>query len=174
MNDATWGVRAIDPDGTMHFAETPGSLQLKAPIKFIWNYASNVMVGQHGDVNEMLRLYNLPDEDDSGLTMVVTHDVYLTPTALVSDIILPGTTSFEETDVTSGGSAWTGFVLCERPAVTPLFEAKPVYEVCCLLAEKLGLLDEFSEGRTQEEWVRWVCPAICRLNPALCVLPLSS
>lgn len=156
MNDATWGVRAIDPQGTMHFAETPGTLQLKAPIKFVWNYASNVMAGQHGDINEMLRIYNLPDEDDSGLTMVVTHDVYLTPTAMVSDIVLPGTTSFEEADVATGGSAWTGFVCCERPAVEPLFEAKPVYEVCCLLADKLGILDEFSEGRTQEDWVRWV------------------
>lgn len=156
MDDATWGVRAVDPAGTLRFAEEPGSLRLKAPIKFIWNYGSNVMAGQHGDVNDMLRIYNLPDEDDSGLTMVVTHDVYLTPTALVSDIILPGTTSFEETDVIGGGSAWTGFVLCERPVVEPLFEAKPVYEVCCLLAEKLGLLDEFSEGRTQKDWVRWI------------------
>lgn len=156
MNDATWGVRNIDADGTTTFPEEPGSLSLKAPIKFIWNYASNVMGGQHGDINDMLRIYNLPDTDDSGLTMVVTHDVYMTPTAMMSDIVLPGTTSFEETDITVGGTAWTGFALCESPAVEPLFESKPVYEVCCLLADKLGVLDEFSEGRTQEDWVEWL------------------
>ena len=156
MNDATWGVRNIDNTGAMTYAEEPGTVALKAPIKFIWNYASNVMMGQHGDINEMLRLYNLPDEDDSGLTMVVTDDVYMTPTAMISDIILPGTTAFEETDIITGGSAWTGFALCEEPAVAPLFEAKPVYEICCLLAEKLGVYDEFTEGRTQEGWVEWL------------------
>ena len=156
MNDATWGVRNIDNTGAMTYAEEPGTVALKAPIKFIWNYASNVMMGQHGDINEMLRLYNLPDEDDSGLTMVVPDDVYMTPTAMISDIILPGTTAFEETDIITGGSAWTGFALCEEPAVAPLFEAKPVYEICCLLAEKLGVYDEFTEGRTQEGWVEWL------------------
>ena len=156
MNDATWGVRNIDNTGTITYAEEPGTVALKAPIKFVWNYASNVMMGQHGDINEMLRLYNLPDEDDSGLTMIVTDDVYMTPTAMISDIILPGTTSFEELDVCTGGSAWTGFVLCESPAVAPLFESKPVYEICCLLAEKLGVYDEFTEGRTQEGWVEWL------------------
>ena len=146
MNDATWGVRNIDNTGAMTYAEEPGTVALKAPIKFIWNYASNVMMGQHGDINEMLRLYNLPDEDDSGLTMVVTDDVYMTPTAMISDIILPGTTAFEETDIITGGSAWTGFALCEEPAVAPLFEAKPVYEICCLLAEKLGVVRRVHRG----------------------------
>ena len=156
MDDTTWGVRAIDKDGVMHFAEEPGTLKLKAPMKFMWNYASNVLMGQHGDNNKMLEILNLPDTDDSGITMIVTQDVYMTPTCMVSDIILPGTTSFEETDVTSGGGAWTGFVLCESPAIEPLFEAKPVYETCCLLADKLGILDEFSEGKSQEDWVEWI------------------
>ena len=156
MNDATWGVRRMDAQGVTSFAERPGAISLKAPVKFIWNYASNVMMGQHGDINEMLRIYNLPDEDDSGLAMVVTHDPYLTPTALVSDIILPGTTSFEETDVCCGGGAWAGFLVCETPVVEPLFACKSAYEVCSLLAERLGVYDEFTEGRTQEGWVEWL------------------
>ena len=154
MNDTTWGVRHY-VDGTLKYAEEPGSLSLKAPIKFVWNYGSNVMMGQHGDINDMLRIYNLPDEQDSGLRMVVTVDPYLTPTALASDIILPGTTSFEEDDITSGGSAWTGFVLCETAAVEPLFESKPVYEICTLLSEQLGVKDEFTEGKTQLDWLEW-------------------
>ena len=153
MNDATWGVRraaSAEP-----YAEEPGTISLKAPIKFIWNYGSNVMMGQHGDINDMLRIYNLPDEKESGLRMVVTVDPYLTPTALASDIILPGTTPFEEDDIISGGGAWTGFVCCETKAVEPLFESKPVYEICTLLSERLGVKDEFTEGRTQLDWVEW-------------------
>ena len=147
MNDATWGIRHIDETGATSYAEEPGTISLKAPIKFIWNYASNVMMGQHADINDCLRIYNLPDEEDSGVRMIVTVDAWLTPTALVSDIILPGTTPFEEDDLTTGGSAWTGFVCCESAAIEPLFEAKPVYEICTLIAEKLGIADEFTEGK---------------------------
>ena len=113
------------------------------------------MMGQHADINDCLRIYNLPDEEDSGVGMIVTVDAWLTPTALVSDIILPGTTPFEEDDLTTGGSAWTGFVCCESAAIEPLFEAKPVYEICTLIAEKLGIADEFTEGRSQLDWVQW-------------------
>lgn len=155
MNDATWGIRHIDETGATSYAEEPGTISLKAPIKFIWNYASNVMMGQHADINDCLRIYNLPDEEDSGVRMIVTVDAWLTPTALVSDIILPGTTPFEEDDLTTGGSAWTGFVCCESAAIEPLFEAKPVYEICTLIAEKLGIADEFTEGKSQLDWVQW-------------------
>ena len=153
MDDTTWGVRWA---GKEHdYAEVPGEIKLKAPIKFIWNYASNVMMGQHADLNECLRLYNLPDTKDSGVRMIVTVDNYLTPTAQISDIILPGTTSFEEDDIIAGGSGWTGFVCCESATVEPLFEAKPVYEICRLIAAELGIEQEFTEGRTQLDWVEW-------------------
>lgn len=155
MNDATWGVRTIDETGTTYYAEEPGTISLKAPIKFIWNYASNIMIGQHADINDSLRIFNLPDEAESGLRMVVTVDCYLTPTALASDIILPGTTAFEEDDLITGGSAWTGFVCCETAAIEPLFESKPVYEICSLLSGKLGIESEFTEGRSQLDWVQW-------------------
>ncbi|MEA5019347.1 MAG: DMSO/selenate family reductase complex A subunit [Gordonibacter sp.] len=155
MDDTTWGVRHINEKGVTSYAEEPGTIKLKAPIKFIWNYASNVMAGQHADINDCLRIYNLPDEKDSGVRMIVTVDCYLTPTALISDIILPGTTAFEEDDITAGGTAWTGFVCCESAAIDPLFESKPVYEICTLLSDKLGLKDQFTEGKSQIDWVKW-------------------
>ena len=155
MNDATWGIRHIDETGATSYAEEPGTIALKAPIKFIWNYGSNVMMGQHADINDSLRIYNLPDEKDSGVRMIVTVDPWMTPTAMASDIILPGTTPFEEDDLTAGGTAWTGFLCCESAAIEPLFEAKPVDEICTLIADKLGLKDEFTEGKSQLDWIEW-------------------
>ena len=32
----------------------------------------------------------------------------------------------------------------------------PVYEQLAGIAEKLGVKDKFTEGRTQEDWVRWL------------------
>ena len=89
------------------------------------------------------------------MRMIVTVDPWMTPTAMASDIILPGTTPFEEDDLTTGGTAWTGFICCESKAIEPLFEAKPVYEICTLLADALGIKDEFTEGKTQLDWVEW-------------------
>ena len=151
MNDTTWGIR---PDRYV-FSPEPGSVSLKTPIKVMFNYGSNVMIGQHADINDMLRIINLPDEKDSGLRLVVTIDPWLTPTALASDIILPCTTPFEETDVCKGGTGWTGFALVEQKAIEPMFESKSVYDILTLLSEKLGIKDEFTEGRTQEDWVKW-------------------
>lgn len=74
---------------------------------------------------------------------------------MASDIILPGTTPFEEDDLTTGGTAWTGFICCESKAIEPLFEAKPIYEICTLLADALGIKDEFTEGKTQLDWIEW-------------------
>jgi anaerobic dimethyl sulfoxide reductase subunit A len=153
MSDTTWGLRWANGDP---YATKPGEITLRAPIKFIFNYASNVMQGQHADINDCLRIFNLPDTDEGGLRMVVTIDCYLTPTALISDIILPGTTSFEEDDVISGGSAWTGFICCESATIPPLFESKSIYDICTLISEGLGIKDEFTEGRTQADWVRWI------------------
>ena len=153
MDDTTWGVRWAGKDHD--YAQVPGEITLKAPIKFIWNYGSNVMMGQHADLNDCLRIYNLPDTKDSGVRMIVTVDNYLTPTAQISDIILPGTTSFEEDDIIAGGSGWTGYVCCESAAVDPLFESKPVYEICRLIAAQLGVEQDFTEGKTQLDWVEW-------------------
>ena len=153
MDDTTWGVRWAGKD--TEFASVPGEIKLKAPIKFIWSYASNIMIGQHGDINDTLRIFNLPDEQDSGVRMIVTVDCYLTPSALISDIILPGTTPFEEEDLITGGGAWTGFVCCETAAIDPLYESKPVYEICTLIATGLGIEGEFTEGKTQLDWVEW-------------------
>ncbi|MFR4803878.1 MAG: hypothetical protein ACLT98_11545 [Eggerthellaceae bacterium] len=36
-----------------------------------------------------------------------------------------------------------------------MFESKPVYETCTMLSEQLGVKDEFTEGKTQEDWVKW-------------------
>ncbi len=65
------------------------------------------------------------------------------------------TTPFEEDDLTTGGTAWTGFICCESKAIEPLFEAKPIYEICTLLADALGIKDEFTEGKTQLDWIEW-------------------
>ncbi|MCF0253574.1 MAG: dimethyl sulfoxide reductase subunit A, partial [Duodenibacillus sp.] len=39
--------------------------------------------------------------------------------------------------------------------VEPQWEQKPSWEICRLIAKELGIEEKYTEGRTQDEWVRW-------------------
>ena len=100
MNDATWGIRAIDETGVTSYAEEPGTLKLKAPIKFIWNYGSNALRRASTPTSTTRCASTIfRTRKTSGVRMIVTVDPWMTPTAMASDIILPGTTPFEEDDL---------------------------------------------------------------------------
>ncbi len=38
--------------------------------------------------------------------------------------------------------------------IKPRFECKTIYEMTSELAKRLGVEQQFTEGRTQEEWMR--------------------
>ncbi len=45
-------------------------------------------------------------------------------------------------------------MLFSNQAVPPLSEAKNDYDIFCELADRLGFLSEFSEGKSDEEWLK--------------------
>ena len=45
-------------------------------------------------------------------------------------------------------------VLFAQPVYEPKFERRGIYEVCADLAERLGVGEEFTEGKTREDWLR--------------------
>jgi anaerobic dimethyl sulfoxide reductase subunit A len=139
MTGRTWGVRGLaTPD-------TP----LPNPIKFIWNYAGNCMLNQHGNVNSTLNMY----KDESKCECIVTIDNYFTPSALISDYILPDATNWEQADISSNSGGNTANIVFQGKAIEPLFECKTIYEMMTMIASKLGIESEYTEGRTQEEWL---------------------
>ena len=75
----------------------------------------------------------------------------LTPTARHCDVVLPTTSFLERDDIVfvDGGN----YVLFSNQAVPPMPEAKNDYEIFCELAERLGILAGFSEGKNAEEWL---------------------
>jgi len=74
-----------------------------------------------------------------------------------ADIILPVSTKFEEHDITSDlESGQYTTVLQGGKCIEPVGESKSDYEAVCAIAEKLGLLEKYTGGKTAEEWVRIV------------------
>ena len=89
------------------------------------------------------------------IEFILAQHPWLENDCLFSDIILPVNTKFEEDDI--GADIHSGqfeTLLSEDKCIEPIGESKSDYEITCMIAEKLGLLDEYTEGKTIEEWIR--------------------
>jgi anaerobic selenocysteine-containing dehydrogenase len=92
---------------------------------------------------------------NSSIETIVAQHQWLENDCLFADIILPVNTKFEESDITSDmDSGQFSTVLGGEKCIEPLGESRSDYEAVCAVAEKLGLLDIFTGGKTAEEWVR--------------------
>jgi trimethylamine-N-oxide reductase (cytochrome c) len=75
---------------------------------------------------------------------------------LFADIILPSNTKYETEDIGEGttGDQFESIFL-ENKCIEPLGESKSEYEIVCLIAEKLGLLEEYTKGKSVQEWIKY-------------------
>ncbi len=130
-----------------------GAEKLTQNIKMIVNSGGNTMINQHGDCNWTDKVL----QDETKLEFVVVCDNMMTPSCRYADILLPDTLGPETNDAACQGGSHgdVAEMLAIQKAVEPRFEEKPSWEICRLIAAKLGLEEKFTEGRTQEEWVRW-------------------
>ncbi len=139
MTDKTDGIR--------------GGEKLEAPIKFIWNYASNTLINQHADAKRTAEIL----ADDHMCEFIVDVNLVYTPSSQYADLLLPDVTHFEHLDYSPNGySGDMGFVILSQPAIEPVFEAKTTYDMCAGIAERLGIQQEFTEGRSHNEWVEYL------------------
>jgi len=72
------------------------------------------------------------------LEFVVVNDIFLSETALMADIVIPGTTYLERYDISSHWVTWP-VVALRQPVVKPLFGQPTEYEFITEIARRLGL-----------------------------------
>ncbi|KAB2332812.1 DMSO/selenate family reductase complex A subunit [Bacillus mesophilum] len=124
---------------------------LPSNIKMIFNIAGNALINQHSDINKTIELIS----DESQVEFIVTTDLYMTPSAKYSDIILPTCTFFEQSDFVPPWSYGQHIIMSQK-VIEPLFDSKTEYEWMTELARELGVEQQFTEGRTQDDWVKWI------------------
>lgn len=130
-----------------------GKDKLDVPIKFIWNYAGNTLVNQHSDIN---RTHDIL-QDESKCEMIVVIDNFLTSSARYADLLLPDLMVAEQADLTPNEYAGNmGYLIFGQPATTPKFERRSIYWMMSELAKRLGIEAQFTEGRSQEDWLKFV------------------
>jgi len=90
------------------------------------------------------------------IEFILAQHPWMENDCLFADIILPSTTGFEVEDIGadySGGQFNTLFH--EAKCIEPLGESKSNYEIVCMIAERLGLLDQYTEGKSIKDWIRF-------------------
>ncbi len=100
--------------------------------------------------NDYVKAVRTPD-----IEFMLAQHPWLENDCLFADVILPVNTMMEEDDI--GDDAFSGqinLVFSADRAIEPLGESVSDYEVVCKIAERLGLLEEYTEGKTVPEWIR--------------------
>jgi len=123
--------------------------KIHTKIKADFNFAGNCLVNQCGNYNEAAKII----KDKNNIELIVTSDQFMTPSASFSDYILPPATAFEKQGACTGWLAGDCITSMNK-AVEPLGEAKSDYDIVTLLADKLGVKDKFTEGKTADDWIK--------------------
>lgn len=130
-----------------------GADKLKTGIKFLWNYAGNCLTNQHGQINKTHDIL----ADESKCEFIVVSDTVLTDSAKYADILLPDAMRTEQVSMSTNGYSENYYgVIFGQKARDPKFEAMTSYDLFAALADRFGVKDKFTEGRTQEDWIKYL------------------
>ncbi|WP_105600092.1 dimethylsulfoxide reductase subunit A [Cronobacter sakazakii] len=141
-----------------------GKEKLDVPIKMIWNYAGNCLINQHSQINRTHEIL----QDDKKCELIVVIDCHMTASARYADILLPDCTASEQMDFALDASCGNmAYVIFADQAIAPRFECRTIYDITSALAGRMGVGDTFTEGRTQEGWLRHLYAQSRRAIPEL-------
>lgn len=89
------------------------------------------------------------------IEFVLVQHPWMENDCLYADILLPINTKFEERDIAVDSSnGYTNVMMIEPQCIEPRGESKSDYEAVGEVAKKMGLYEEFTGGKTEEEWIR--------------------
>lgn len=125
-----------------------GAEKLDSNIRILFSLAGNYLANQNPDIHQAISVL----EDESKIEFIVASDLYLTPSAKYVDLLLPETSFMERWNI---GETWgTGnYLMLSEKLIEPPFESRSDYDWLREVAEKLGVEKEFSQGRTEKEWI---------------------
>ncbi|MCR9136452.1 MAG: molybdopterin-dependent oxidoreductase [Alphaproteobacteria bacterium] len=98
----------------------------------------------HQDLNRLLRAWTRPDT-------IIAHEWCWNAHARHADVVLPCTTAPEREDIAL--TPRDGFIVHMEQAVKPFSDARDDYDIFRGIADRMGVGEAFSEGRTSRQWL---------------------
>jgi len=128
-----------------------GDVSQMTDVKMILCLAGNTLINQHSDINATAELLR----DESKCEFIVCSDLFMTASAKFADILLPGTSLFEGESIVP---PWfnSDFLCFGNKVIEPLHECRYEYDWLSEVAERLGLGEAFTEGRSTEQWLEYI------------------
>ncbi len=101
----------------------------------------------HQDLQRMVKAWQKPDT-------IIVHEWCWNANAKFADIVLPCTTTLERQDIAM--SPRDNHVVSMDQAIPPVGKARDDYQILSGIAKHMGCVETFTEGRSAEEWQRWL------------------
>ncbi len=111
-------------------------------ISFLYNTGGNYL-GQSSDTSKGLKAFKKMD-------FIVSHDYFMTPTCLWSDVVLPVTTFLEREDILFSN---TNYLFYSEKASEPVGEARNDYSIFAELSKRLDFEEKFTKGKSESDWI---------------------
>jgi len=124
--------------------EFNGEKRIYPDIKLIYWCGGNPF-HHHQDLNTLHQAWKNPDT-------VIVNEPWWTATAQRADIVFPSTTSYEREDIgkANGGD---NYIFYMPKLIDPVGKSKDDYQIFSELSKKLGTYNEFTENKTEGEWI---------------------
>ena len=119
-------------------------------IHMIWTDSPSLMTCWN-DSNYLVRALRNPK-----IEFILAQHPWIENDCEFADLILPVTTKFENDDIgVDHYSAEFGTMYLDEKCIEPVGESKSDYEAVCAVAEKLGVLEEYTGGKSVDDWIRF-------------------
>ena len=133
----------LQPGGSLAYN---GQILTYPDIRLVY-WAGGNPFHHHQHLRKLRQAFAKPDT-------IVVHEAFWTSTACHADVVLPSTITLERNDI--GGISSDNFLTAMQQAIEPFAGAKDDYEILGALARRLGVEDAFTEGRTSDDWIRYM------------------
>jgi molybdopterin guanine dinucleotide-containing S/N-oxide reductase-like protein len=144
-----YGVKTEVSDRTDQFVKYTFPMNGGPEIHMVWSDAP-CWITCWNEGNRIIKAFR-----DPKIEFILAQHPWLENDCLLADIILPANTVFEEDDISwDGYSGQYSLVFPEYKCIESIGESKSDYEIVCMIAERLGLLEEYTEGKTVDEWIK--------------------
>jgi biotin/methionine sulfoxide reductase len=115
-------------------------------IKLVW-WAGGNPFHHHQDLNRMRRAWARPET-------IIANEWCWNALAKHADIVLPCTTSLERRDLAL--TPKDPYQVAMDQAIPPVGQARDDHDILRGIAAELGVEEAFTEGRSPEDWRRWI------------------
>jgi len=144
-----YGCESELPTRESQFVKYTYPMKGYSEVHMIWT-DSPCWITCWNDGNRLIEAFKSPK-----IEFILAQHPWLENDCLFADIILPVNTKFEEKDI--GSDIFSGqfnLVFPEEKCIEPMGESKSDYEIVCMIAERLDLLEEYTGGKSIDDWIK--------------------